>query len=449
MMKQLLHNATITDAGDSFGGWLLINDGVIEAVGRGDAPDCLLGDAAISVTDCEGDLLMPGVIDTHVHFRDPGLTDKGDIVTESRAAVAGGVTSYIDMPNTRPATTTIKAWSDKMARAAEVSAVNYAFFLGATNDNLDELLAADYTRVPGIKLFLGSSTGNMLVDDDDMLCRLFAQSPAVIAVHAEDEATIRANRATIESRYPKGEVPVELHSVLRDRTACYKSSKHAVEMARRHGARLHLLHVSTREELELLEPGDISTKRVTAETCPHYLLFNEGDYSVKGARVKCNPAIKSDTDRQALLRAVKEGIIDTIATDHAPHLLADKEGDLFSAASGMPGVQFSLPVMLSLGIEPRVVSRLMSGNPARLYGITGRGFIKPGFAADLVRVKALGAATEEISDSAVVSKCGWTPYAGVRVGHRVVTTWVNGGIAFDNGRLSDRSYGAPLSFEHS
>lgn len=447
-MKQLLHNAAITDANGSYTGWLLIDNGKIEATGHGDAPAPLLDDNTIDVTDCEGDILMPGVIDTHVHFRDPGLTAKGDIATESRAAVAGGVTSYIDMPNTKPATTTVRAWSDKMARAAEVSMANYAFFIGATNDNLDELLAADYTQVPGIKLFLGSSTGNMLVDNDDMLGRLFAQSPAVIAVHAEDEATIRANRATIEARYTRGEVPIELHSVLRDRTACYKSSKHAVEMARRHGARLHLLHISTREELELLEPGDISSKRITSETCPHYLIFNEGEYTAKGARVKCNPSIKADTDRQALLRAVKEGLIDTIATDHAPHLAADKEGDLFSAASGMPGIQFSLPVMLSLGIEPRTVSRLMSGNPARLYGITGRGFIREGYAADLVRVKPLGT-PDTISDSNVISKCGWTPYDGLRVKHRVVTTWVNGGIAFDNGTVSEQSHAVPLKFEHN
>ena len=447
-MKQLLHNATITDANDTLKGWLLISDGIIEAIGCGDAPARLIDDETVSVTDCEGDIIMPGVIDTHVHFRDPGLTDKGDIASESRAAVAGGVTSYIDMPNTKPATTTIKAWNEKMNRAADVSVANYAFFLGATNDNLDELLAADYSRVPGIKLFLGSSTGNMLVDNDDMLSRLFAQSPAVIAVHAEDEATIKANRATIESRYPQGEVPIELHSVLRDRTACYKSSKHAVDMARRHGARLHLLHISTLEELELLEPGDTATKRITAETCPHYLIFNEGEYLAKGARVKCNPAIKADTDRQALLRAVKEGLVDTIATDHAPHLPAHNEGDLFTAASGMPGVQFSLPVMLSLGIDLRTVSRLMSGNPAALYGIAGRGYIKEGFAADLVRVKTLDTSVA-ITDNDVISKCGWTPYDGTRVNHRVITTWVNGGIAFDNGTLSDRSYATPLSFEHN
>ncbi len=447
-MKTLLYNALIAGDCKTAKGYVILDGDMIETVAEGCPDESMLGDSTVNAIDCEGDILMPGAIDTHVHFRDPGLTAKGDIDTESHAAVAGGVTSYIDMPNTKPATVTIEAWSDKMQRAAQVSAANYAFFIGATNDNLSTLLKADYSRVPGIKLFMGSSTGNMLVDSKSMLDDLFAQSPALIMVHAEDEDTIRANKARIEAEYPDGDVPLTLHSVMRSSEACVKASRHAVELARRHNARLHLAHVSTAAELELLQAGDIEGKRITAETCPHYLLFTDADLATKGARVKCNPAIKTAHDRDALIKALKEGLIDTIATDHAPHLSADKAGDLFHAASGMPGVQFSLPLMLSMGFAPELTARLMAENPSRLFGIDKRGFIRPGYKADVVRVKRLET-PHTITDPDVVSRCGWTPFTGCETSYEVVTTWVNGHPAYDHGKFSSKRTSQELKFNQS
>ncbi len=432
-MQKLLYNALIVNEGQASDGYIVIDGDTITEVGHGVVPQRLIDDPSVDKTDCGGDMLLPGVIDTHVHFRDPGLTAKGDMETESRAAVAGGVTSFLDMPNTRPATISLKDWEDKMNRAAEVSSANYGFFIGATNDNLDSLLAADYTRVPGIKLFMGSSTGNMLVDDDDSLHQLFAKAPAVIAVHAEDESTIRDNTARLRRELDGVPVPVELHSLVRSREACLLTSRRAVELARQHGARLHLLHVSTAEELDLLDSGAIDSKNITAETCPHYLTLTVADYPSRGARIKCNPAIKTAADRDALQAALSSGKIDVIATDHAPHLMTDKSGDLFHAASGMPGVQFSLVRMLDLAAEGVVavtrVVELMSHNPARLYGIERRGFLRPGFYADIVRVRPTTAPTT-ITDADVVSRCGWTPYAGDKSGHEVVTTWVNGEAAY-------------------
>jgi len=447
-MKTLLYNALIVNDGETYKGYLTINGDTIETTGTGDPEVQLMQSPEYHTIDCDGDMIMPGVIDTHVHFRDPGLTAKGDITTESRAAVAGGVTSYIDMPNTKPATVTAEAWELKMSHAAEVSAANYAFFLGATNDNLDTLLAADYTRVPGIKLFLGSSTGNMLVDNGTMLDNLFAGSPAIIVVHAEDEDTIRANRADIEAKYPHDEIPLTLHSTLRSCEACLKASARAVALAHRHGTRLHLAHISTAAELQLLEKGDIRDKRITAETCPHYLLFTEADIATKGAQVKCNPAIKSETDRKALIEAVNTELIDTIATDHAPHLPADKKGDLLHAASGMPGIQFSLPMMLSMGFAPELTARLMAHNPATLFGIVERGYLYPGYKADIVRIKRLDR-PHIIDNNEVVSRCGWTPYNGCETSHQVITTWVNGHRAYDHGRISDVTNARPLRFNKS
>lgn len=447
-MNTLLYNAIITREGHTFNGYIIIDGDTIETVADGRPDDDMLNDDTLTAIDCEGDILMPGAIDTHVHFRDPGLTAKGDIDTESHAAIAGGVTSYIEMPNTKPATVTIEAWNDKMNRAAQVSAANYAFFIGATNDNLPTLLKADYSRVPGIKLFMGSSTGNMLVDNESMLDNLFALSPALIMVHAEDEDTIRANKARIETQYPEGNVPLTLHSVMRSTEACIKASRHAVELARRHNARLHLAHVSTAAELDLLQSGDIEEKRITAETCPHYLLFTDADLTSKGARVKCNPAIKTDEDRDSLIKALKQGLIDTIATDHAPHLPADKEGDLFHAASGMPGVQFSLPLMLSMGFTPELTARLMAENPATLFGIDRRGFLRPGYHADIVRVTKLDT-PHTITDADVVSRCGWTPFTGCKTSYEVVTTWVNGHPAYDHGKFSGKRTAQELKFNQS
>lgn len=444
-MNKLLYNALIVNEEETFWGYMVINGDEIALVGRGEPDNELVGSGDFKLVDCEGDMLMPGAVDSHVHFRDPGLTAKGDIATESRAAVAGGVTSYMEMPNTKPATVTLESWNDKMERAAGVSLANYSFFIGATNDNLETLLAADYTRVPGVKLFMGSSTGNMLVDSESMLDRLFASLPALIMVHAEDESVIRAGRADIEARYPQGGAPLSLHVEMRSSEACVKATRHAVALARKHGARLHVAHVSTAAELEFFSPGNVAGKTITAETCPHYLLFTAADIESRGARVKCNPAIKTDADRLALVKAVREGVIDTIATDHAPHLPADKEGDLLHAASGMPGVQFSLPLMLTMGFTPQLTARLTAHNPATLFGIVKRGFLRPGYKADIVRVKRL-AEPHTITDDDVVSLCGWTPYAGSRVAYGVVTTWVNGHEAYDRGVFTATISSEPLLF---
>lgn len=455
MATTLLYNAEIANEGRRFRGYVLVDGQKIGRVGEGtaDGAECMrLKQTADRAVDCGGRLLIPGVIDTHVHFRDPGLTEKGDMATESRAAVAGGVTSVVDMPNTKPATVTCAALGDKIRRAAEVSAANFGFFIGATNDNADELLKADYSRTAGIKLFLGSSTGNMLVDDNNTLEELFASAPALIAVHAEDEATIRAARERLLEECG-GSIPVERHPDVRPREACVKATRKAIELARKTGARVHICHLSTAEELQLVSEAKAEGVKVTAETCPQYLLFDRNDFQRAGARIKCNPAIKEPSDRIALLRALQPGgCIDTIATDHAPHLPAQKEGDALTAASGMPMVQFSLRAMLELvasdpqleGCGPERVVELMCHRPADLFGIKGRGYIREGYWADLVLVDPLGCRTA-VSDSEVISRCGWTPLAGMTLSARIEMTMVNGTVVYEAG--SDPQSGAAMALE--
>lgn len=449
MKPTVLNNGLIISNGFRFVGSVKIEDGMIAGVspGRTDSSDIPSED--YDVYDCSGKIIMPGMIDEHVHFRDPGLTEKGDIASESRAALAGGVTSFFDMPNTAPQTTTIEAWQRKMDHAAEVSAINYAFFLGATDTNTDELLRADYTRVPGVKLFMGSSTGGMLMDDDSAIARLFAGFHQVIAVHAESERIIQANREVLLGRYPGG-IPLRLHSELRSREACLEATSRAVELARRTGARLHVMHVTTADELTLFDRGNISSKRITAETCPHYLCFTSDSVEETGGLTKCNPAIKTADDRRELLRAVADGRIDIIATDHAPHLLSQKlGGDALTASSGMPSVQFSLPIMMQLARHgyftlEDVVDRMATA-PAQLYNISRRGRLHDRYMADIVVVDP--DADYEISDADVLSRCGWTPYRGMRLNFRVEQTWVNGTLAYDRGRFTDRQVALPVRFD--
>lgn len=461
-MLTLLHNAEIVNEGRRFKGSIVIDGQFISRIFDESTPEA--GDvsgleaaltSADRVIDCEGALLMPGVIDTHVHFRDPGLTEKGDIETESRAAVAGGVTSYIDMPNTRPATVTREAVDNKIKRASEVSAANFGFFIGATNDNLPELLDSDYTRVAGIKLFLGSSTGNMLVDDPDTLATLFSKAPALIAVHAEDEAIIRASREKLLEECG-GSIPVERHPDVRPRSACVEATRRAIDLARRSGAHLHICHISTADELQLIKEAKAEGVKVTAETCPQYLLFDRNDFDRLGARIKCNPAIKDSSDRIALLRELLPGgVIDTIATDHAPHLLSQKEGDALTAASGMPMVQFSLRAMLELldteselqTAGPERIAELMAHNPARLLGLDRRGFIREGYYADLVLLEPSSqtAIPSKVTDAEVAGRCGWTPLAGMSLTPKVRTTFVNGTEAYDRGTFAT-PHGSPLRF---
>jgi dihydroorotase len=441
----LIHNAKIVpaDGGKPFSGWLLIQGEFIAEIGKGKVPASKSADTTV---DAGGSLLLPGGIDCHVHFRDPGLTHKADIATESAVAVAGGVTSFMDMPNTVPPTVTHEAWQQKMERAAAVSHANYAFYIGATNDNIDSvLLRADYHQVPGVKLFLGSSTGNMLVDSDSTLHRIFAEVPALIAVHAEDNARIATHTAMAREVFgATGEpVPVEMHPVIRDARACLDASVRAIELARAHHARLHLLHVSTAAEVRLLEAD--KPEGVTAETCIQYLQFCDKDYAAMGTRLKCNPAVKAQSDRNVLRRAVKEGIIDTIGSDHAPHLLSEKQGDALTAPSGCPNLQFSLPLLLDQ-FKPELVAQLTATRPAQIFHVDRRGAILPGNYADLVLVDT--GVEHLISDEDALGRCGWTPAAGLTTTHRVNTTWVNGAVAYTaaSGVAPQRPTVHPLQF---
>lgn len=446
----LIHNACIVNEGTSFLGYVAIRGEFIDKVAAGE-PDAELIGAASTVIDAAGRLLLPGVIDTHVHFRDPGLTHKADMATESRAAVAGGVTSFIDMPNTRPATTTMAEVEAKLARAAEVSVANYGFFIGATADNLDELRTADYSRCAGVKLFMGSSTGNMLVDNSEAIDRLFAEVPALVAVHAEDETLLRQRREAIVERYGE-QLSLDFHPVIRNHDVCFEASRRIVEIARRHNHRLHLLHISTAQELSLLQPGDPSTKLITAETCPQYLAFSDEQYPMLGTRIKCNPAIKRPADRDALRQAVTDGVIDTIATDHAPHLPEEKQGTALTAASGMPMIQFSLTLMLQMADEGifdiYTIVREMCHNPATIYGIDRRGFIREGYYADLVLVNN-DCEPYTITDQWVISRCGWTPLAGLTVGNKVDMTFVNGHPAYRHGVTFSTSAARALCFRNN
>lgn len=465
MARTLLYNANIVNEGETYLGYILTEGGFITCLSRQDSLlssdsselECI-GSGCDNRIDCEGRTVLPGVIDTHVHFRDPGMTDKGDMATESKAALAGGVTSFVDMPNTNPATVSMAAVEDKLLRASEVASANYGFFIGATNDNIDELLGADYSRVAGVKLFMGSSTGNMLVDRERTLNDIFARVPAVIAVHAEDEAIIRAARERLSREYD-GDIPVECHPDMRPREACVAATDHALDLAKKHGARLHVCHLSTADELHHIKAAKAAGVKVTAETCPQYLMFDRNDFLMSGARIKCNPAIKEPSDRIALLRELHNGVIDSIATDHAPHLPAQKKGNALSAASGMPMVQFSLPAIMDImRHEPECedltvadVVELMCHAPARIFGIDRRGFLRPGYYADIVvldkNVDESGNPVK-IKDEDVVSRCGWTPVAGRVFADKVGLVMLNGEVAYADGNFYP-AHPLPLKFNTS
>lgn len=448
LKSTIIHNVFIVNEGESFLGYVTIVGKFIETVGRGE-PSAEEIASADNVIDGRQDLLLPGVIDTHVHFRDPGMTHKGDMQSESRAAVAGGVTSFIDMPNTSPATTTMDLVDDKLRRASEVSLANYGFFIGATADNFEELRTADYSRCAGVKLFLGSSTGNLLLTDDDRIRELFESVPALIAVHAEDEQLLCQSRKEIVDRYGEN-LPIGFHPIIRNHEVCYSASSRIVGLAREYGHRLHLLHVSTAKELTLLQPGSPDGKLITAETCPQYLAFSDEQYQMLGSRIKCNPAIKRPADRDALRQAVIDGRIDTISTDHAPHLPKEKLGTALTAASGMPLIQFSLTLMLQMveeGYFPlTTIVEKMAHNPAKIFGIDRRGFIRPGYYADLVLVNN-DCDPYTITDAWSLSRCGWTPLNGLTVNNKVDMTIVNGHAVYRFGVLFDKPRSAqPLKF---
>ena len=440
-MRTLIKNATIVNEGSIKHASLVIEDDIIKEICEEDMLPVVSVD---EVTDATGCYVLPGVIDDHVHFREPGMTDKADIASESRAAAAGGVTSYFDMPNTVPQTTTIEAWRDKMERGAKDSVVNYAFFIGATNDNAGILNSIDCHAVPGIKLFMGSSTGNMLVDRREARERVFRIPGMPVMTHCEDTAVINANMAEAKAKY--GDDPdVVHHPEIRSEEACWRSTSLAVEMARKCGARLHVAHVSTARELQLFTPND---PQITAEATSAHIFFSEEDYKIKGTKIKVNPAIKTKADREEIRRAMADGRISVVGTDHAPHLLAQKQGGCAKAASGMPMVQFSLPAMLSLVDEgvltiTRVVE-LMSHNPARIFEVAQRGYIRKGYKADLVMVRPESRWT--VTPDCILSKCGWSPMEGCTFNWRVERTWCNGHLVYAEGRVDDTVRGEAIRF---
>jgi dihydroorotase len=443
MNTLLLQGATIINEGKSFKGSVLIDgDKIKQIIRQGDE----LPKAAKTI-DITGKWIVPGAIDDQVHFREPGLTHKGDIYTEAKAAVAGGVTSYMEMPNTTPPTTTIEALEQKYQLAAEKSLANYSFYMGATNDNLDELKKVDPKKVCGVKVFMGSSTGNMLVDKDKTLSAIFAEVPLLITTHCEDEATIVKNIELYKAQYGD-DVPFNVHHLIRSEEACFISSAKAVELAVKYNTKLHLLHLSTVKELSLLESKPLAEKRITGEVCVHHLWFDNTDYDKSGARIKWNPAIKTARDREGLLKGLADNKLDVIATDHAPHTIEEKANSYFKAPSGGPLVQHSLVAMLELyklgKISREAVIEKMCHAPAKLYDIEKRGFIRKGYYADLVVIDP--EAYWKVSPENILYKCGWSPFEGTTFTHKVDKTFVNGQLVYDNGTFDESKKGERLIF---
>lgn len=442
MSRTLIKDAMVVNEGLVQRASVLIEDETIAGIFESDAPQ------ADTVIDAAGKWLLPGVIDDHVHFRDPGLTHKADMATESLAAAAGGVTTVFDMPNCIPQTVTLDALNDKFSHAAETCIVNHSFYLGATHDNLNQIEKIDPSRVCGVKLFMGSSTGGMLLDDRDSLKALFNAAPVPVAVHCEETSIINANMERYTTQYGS-EPPVKYHPLIRSEEACYASTSKALDVAAGTNVHLHILHLTTAHELGLFSNGPLQGKQFTAEACPAHLWFTDADYSTKGTRIKCNPAIKTAADRDALRLALTDGRIDVIGTDHAPHLLSEKQGGCRTAASGMPVLPYSLPAMLELmerGILKMTdVVRLMCHNPAQIFSIKERGFIRQGYKADLTLVSRTDQGYT-VSDADVPNKCGWTPFDGDQFHWKVCVTWVNGHAVYNNGHTDISIKGQPVKF---
>ncbi len=446
MSSILIRNATIVNENRVFKGDVHVNGEIIASVAENgsDVPA-----ANCEIIDANGLLLIPGIIDDQVHFREPGLTHKGDIHSESRAAAAGGITSFMDMPNTIPPTTTIDLLNEKTRIAAERSLVNFSFYLGATNNNLDEIIKIDPSLVCGIKVFMGSSTGNMLVDSEQALRNIFSEATVPVACHCESESLIRKNIESAMGEYGEN-IPVNMHPTIRSREACLISSSHAAELAREYGTRLHILHLSTKDELKLFRNDlPLNEKRITAEVCVHHLWFDDTHYDSLGNKIKWNPAIKTSDDRKSLTGGVNNDLIDIIATDHAPHTAEEKQGSYFKAPSGGPLVQHSLAAMLELWHEKifsieKIVEK-MCHNPAILFNIRKRGFIREGYKADLVLVDPDN--PWSVTKENILFKCGWSPFEGTRFRSRVIKTIVNGTVVYDNGVLNEGFRGQSLQFE--
>ena len=446
MNNYLVKNAKIVNNGIINQGFVLVRGGIIRAMGKGDPVE---EPELVEVIDAGGKYLIPGVIDDQVHFREPGLTHKAEIATESKAAVAGGITSFMEMPNTIPQATTIGELEKKYERAAEVSMANYSFYLGATNDNIEEIKRLDPSSNCGVKVFMGSSTGNMLVDDQHSLEKIFEHAPTLIATHCEDETTIRKN--TEKQREAFGEeVPVSLHPVIRSEEACYLSSSLAVKLARKYQSRLHVLHISTARELELFEQGtDFEKKKITAEVCVHHLWFTDNDYETKGSLIKWNPAVKSKHDRDSLVAALLNDKLDVVATDHAPHTIEEKQSKYFKSPSGGPMVQHALVAMLELVHRNKIsiekVVEKMCHAPARLFEVKERGFLEPGYKADMVLVDLEREWT--VAHKNILYKCGWSPLEGETFHSSVTHTWVNGRLVYKEGLFNEMIRGERLEFE--
>lgn len=429
----LIHRATIINEGCSFIGSVLIDNNVISEIFRTeDVPEAILNGS--TVIDAKDLWLIPGVIDDQVHFREPGLTHKGDIASESRAAIAGGVTSFMEMPNTKPPTTTLDLLEQKFEIAANSSFANYSFYLGATNENIAELKKANPKEIAGVKVFMGSSTGNMLVDDKMVLQAIFSEVDMLIATHCEKEEIIRANLAKYKAEFGE-DIPIQYHPLIRSAEACYRSSAEAVELADKYQSKLHILHLSTEKEISLFDIKPLAEKRITGEVCVHHLWFSDEDYSKYGARIKWNPAVKTRQDRGALMQGLLKGKLDVIATDHAPHLLEEKQGGALKAASGGPLVQHSLQMMLELvkkgKISKEQVVNKMCHAPATLYQVHNRGFIRKGYFADLVLINPNK--PYKITQENILYKCKWSPLEGETMSTSIEKTFLNGKIAFENG----------------
>ncbi len=443
MASILLKSATVVNEGKQFVSDVLIKNGFIDKI-----------HSSINVTadqeiNAEGLYLLPGCIDDQVHFREPGLTYKGDLASESRAAVAGGITSFMEMPNTVPNTLTQELLENKYQLAAQKSLANYSFYMGVSNDNLDEVLQTDQKNVCGIKVFMGSSTGNMLVDNPKTLERLFSESPMLIAAHCEDEATIKSNLDHYKQLVGSN-MTVRIHPRIRSTEACYLSSSMAVALAKKHGTRLHVLHISTEKEIHLFKSELLlADKKITAEACVHHLWFSEEDYAVKGNLIKWNPAIKKASDRDAILQAVLDGMIDVIATDHAPHTLEEKERPYLEAPSGGPLVQHTLPAMLELVHQKKLtieqVAEKMAHNPAICFQVVKRGFIREGFWADLVLVDLNS--PWKVAKENILYKCGWSPFEGQMFQSKITHTIVSGDLVWGDGKINTDKAGKRLSFK--
>ncbi len=448
MQAILIRDARIVNEGEITEGHVFCNKGRIEKIYSHDARDLPLNNT-VRIIEAAGKVLLPGIIDDQVHFREPGLTHKADISSESKAAIAGGITSYMEMPNTNPPTTTKSLLEEKLQIAGRTSLANYSFYMGATNDNLSELVDTDPLSVCGIKVFMGSSTGNMLVDNRAVLRSIFSKIRIPVAVHCEDEATIRANTLAHKKKFGEN-IPVAMHPSIRSSEACYKSSSFAVSLAREHGTRLHVLHISTEKELELFDSvTPAEKKQITAEVCVHHLWFDQQDYQELGSKIKWNPAIKTSLDKEALIRAVTVGKIDVIATDHAPHTMQEKSGSYFNTPSGGPMVQHSLVAMLELVRREKIslekLVEKMCHAPALIFNIHQRGFIREGYYADLVLVDMNSPWT--VNKENILYKCGWSPMEGQTFTSEVTHTIVNGHIVYENRVIDQQPRSMQLTFK--